>query len=187
MSRINKAKGREVDQGTHRRHLGYAISAATTAPFLSASALGELTPHPPLVYSVDCGDDPGVAEVGGDPDIQYLSQSSNREAMEGGSGQPAQNIRIGAPSISTEVPQTSPMLDPLGEFFSNSAVICPCHVKILDPKRKIMTLSYPHMEDTVVLNAKTVQKNAYERRRCEIKFQKGVGITKWKAWVTGFS
>ena len=28
--------------------------------------------------------------------------------------------------------------------------MCPCHIRILDPKRKIMVLSHPYMEDCVV-------------------------------------
>ena len=29
--------------------------------------------------------------------------------------------------------------------------VCPCHIRILDPKLKIMGLSHPYMEDYVVL------------------------------------
>ena len=41
-------------------------------------------------------------------------------------------------------------------YQSDMGRIYPCHVKIVDPKRKIMTMSHPSFEDSVILPIRTV-------------------------------
>ena len=50
--------------------------------------------------------------------------------------------------------------------------VCPCNIRILGPKRKIMVLSHPCMEDYVVLPARSTVRIANRQNTQEIKRQK---------------
>ena len=65
--------------------------------------------------------------------------------------------------------------------------VCPCHVQILDPKRKIMVLKYPYHEDLVVLptrpNLRMDTKNI--SRDASYRPQTGKSLMRWSAslWI----
>ena len=67
--------------------------------------------------------------------------------------------------------------------------VCPCHVQILDPKRKIMVLKYPYHEDLVVLptrpNLRMDTKSITRDMRMSFGPQPGETPLRWSAslWI----
>ena len=64
----------------------------------------------------------------------------------------------------------------------------PCHIRILDPKRKIMVLSHPYLEDYVVLPTRAGIRIAVNQRHCELDYKmhsQDVSISRWCAasWI----
>ena len=59
--------------------------------------------------------------------------------------------------------------------------VCPCHVQILDPKRKIIVLQHPYHEDLVVLptrpNLRIDSKSV--AREASYRSQSGESLTRW--------
>ena len=67
--------------------------------------------------------------------------------------------------------------------------VCPCHVQILDPKRKIMVVKYPYHEDLVVLptrpNLRMDTKSITRDMRMSYGSQSGEAPMRWSAslWI----
>ena len=67
--------------------------------------------------------------------------------------------------------------------------ICPCHVRILDPKRKIMVLKHPYHEDLVILptrpNLRLDTKSVSRDARLSSGSQHAKAPSKWSAslWI----
>ena len=51
--------------------------------------------------------------------------------------------------------------------------ICPCHVRILDPRRKIMVLSRPYLEDYIVLPTRSTVRTDYRNVKHDIRSNTG--------------
>ena len=65
---------------------------------------------------------------------------------------------------------------------------CPCHIRILDPKRKIMLLSHPYLEDNVMFPTREGVRLAVNQHHHEIDYKAGlqdVTISRWRAawWI----
>ena len=62
--------------------------------------------------------------------------------------------------------------------------VCPCHIRILDPKRKIVVLSHPSMEDYVTLPTRAAVRTENRLTTKEIKFKmlrEDQSLSKWCA------
>ena len=60
--------------------------------------------------------------------------------------------------------------------------VCPCHIQILDPKRKIMVLRHPYHEDCVVLPTRNTTRPDYKGIDKEVEYRAQREDTSFSRW-----
>ena len=125
----------------------------------------------PLVYQM-CAEDITKSS------LVFQLSDAERQALTAEGTLPLESSALGKHCVMRPVKIGSPKLIPCclrntwryvpRSYQTHLGRMCPCHVGILDPRRKIMVMSHPYMEDYVVLPTTSVTSSDERNRRTQL-------------------
>ena len=126
--------------------------------------------------------------------VPNLPDDEKEELLNRGALPPSSSARdmhcVSSEEGLTKIATVCPMLNwchPGCSYQTHLGRVCPCHVQILDPKRKIMVLKYPYHEDLVVLPTRPNLRMDTKSIARDVSYrpQTGQSLVRWGAslWI----